>query len=108
MTPMPDLPLARMASSAGIARMSSSCFMHRSRFALGRSILLMTGMILSLLRHGQVGVGDRLRLDTLGRVDQQHGPLARREGARDLVREVHVAGRVHEVQLCSSGRPWPS
>jgi hypothetical protein len=44
--PMPDLPLARMASSAGIMRMSSSCCVQRSRLAEGRSILLMTGIIL--------------------------------------------------------------
>ncbi len=45
--PIPDLPLARIASSAGIVRMSSSCFMHISRLALGKSILLITGMTLS-------------------------------------------------------------
>ena len=45
--PIPALPLARIASSAGIVRMSSSCFRQSSRLALGRSILLMTGMTLS-------------------------------------------------------------
>ena len=45
--PMPDLPLARMASSAGIERMSSSWRVQSSRLALGRSIVLMTWMTLS-------------------------------------------------------------
>ena len=45
--PMPDLPLARIASSAGMVRMSSSCRRQSSRFALGKSILLITGMTLS-------------------------------------------------------------
>jgi hypothetical protein len=41
--PMPFFALARMASSAGMERTSSSCFCTVSMSALGRSILLMTG-----------------------------------------------------------------
>ena len=47
---------------------------------------------------GEVEVREGLGLDPLGRVDEQHGALARREGARDLVGEVDVARRVDEVQ----------
>ena len=47
---------------------------------------------------GKVGVGDRLGLDPLGGIDQQQGPLAGRQAARDLVGEVHVPGRVDEVE----------
>jgi hypothetical protein len=47
----------------------------------------------------QVGVGDRLSLHPLGGVDHEQGPLAGGEGPGDLVREVHVAGRVDEVEL---------
>ena len=43
-------------------------------------------------------VGDRLRLDALRGVDEQHRRLARGHGAGDLVGEVDVAGRVEEVQ----------
>ncbi len=46
-----------------------------------------------------VGVGDRLGLDALGRVDEQDRPLAGGEAPRDLVVEVDVAGRVDQVQL---------
>ena len=46
-----------------------------------------------------VGVGDRLRLHPLGRVDDEDRALAGGEAARDLVREVHVAGRVDQVQV---------
>ena len=46
----------------------------------------------------EVGVRERLRLDPLRRVHDEDGALAGREGARDLVREVHVPGRVDEVQ----------
>ena len=47
----------------------------------------------------EVGVGDGLRLDPLGRVDDQQRPLAGGEAARDLVGEVDVAGRVDQVQV---------
>ena len=97
--PMPDFPLARIASSAGIVRMSSSCRVQSSRFALGRSILLMTGMTLSFCANARWALRHGLRLDALPRVDQEHGALAGRQRAGDFVGEVHVAGRVHEVQL---------
>src|SRR5207302_5148237 len=48
---------------------------------------------------GQVEVRQRLRLDPLGRVDQEDRPLTRREAPRHLVGEVDVPGRVDQVQL---------
>ena len=52
----------------------------------------------------ELGVGERLRLDALRRVDHQHRALAGRERARDLVGEVDVAGRVDQVQHVVAGR----
>ena len=49
--------------------------------------------------HGEVGVGDGLRLDALRGVDHEHRALARRERAGDLVGEVDVTRRVDEVEL---------
>ncbi len=46
-----------------------------------------------------VHVRERLRLDALGRVDDQDRALAGGERAGDLVGEVHVTGGVDEVQL---------
>jgi hypothetical protein len=43
-------------------------------------------------------VGERLGLDSLGRVDDEDGALARLEAVTDLVGEVDVPGRVDEVQ----------
>ena len=48
---------------------------------------------------GEVGVRERLGLDALARVDDEQRALARGEAAAHLVGEVHVAGRVDEVQL---------
>jgi hypothetical protein len=47
---------------------------------------------------GLVDIGERLRLDPLGGVDDQQGALDGLHGAGDLVGEVHVAGGVDEVQ----------
>ena len=49
--------------------------------------------------HRQIGIGDGLCLDALGRVDQEDRPLAGRQAAGNLVVEVDVAGRVDQVEL---------
>ena len=46
----------------------------------------------------QIQVGQRLRLDALGRVDQQHRALAGLQRPGHLVGEVDVAGGVDQVQ----------
>ena len=61
----------------------------------------------------EVGVGQRLRLDTLRRIHEQQRTFARGERAGDLVREIDVAGRVDQVERrtdrrfgpCSAGGP---
>jgi len=47
---------------------------------------------------GEVGVGERLRLDPLGGVDDEQRPFAGGERAGDLVAEVDVAGGVDQVE----------
>ncbi len=44
-------------------------------------------------------VRQRLRLNPLGRVDHENRAFARGEGSRHLVGEVHVTGRVDEIEL---------
>ena len=53
---------------------------------------------LEVVLDRQVGVGERLRLDALRGVDQQQRALAGGERPRHLVAEVHVAGRVDQVE----------
>ena len=48
--------------------------------------------------HCKVGVGERLRLDALRRVHDEHRALARGERAGDLIVEVDVAGGVDQVE----------
>ena len=43
-------------------------------------------------------VGDGLRLDALGRIDDEKRAFAGRETARDLVGKIHVAGRIEQVK----------
>jgi hypothetical protein len=45
-----------------------------------------------------VDVGQSLRLDPLGGVDHEQRALARGEASADLVGEVDMAGRVHQVE----------
>ena len=45
-----------------------------------------------------IDVGERLRLDALAGVDHQQRALAGGQRARDLIGEVDVAGRVHQVE----------
>ena len=80
-----------MTSSISLATFSGS--------ALGRSILLMTGMMREVVLQRQVDVGQRLRLDALRRVHDQDRALAGGQAARDLVGEVHVPRRVDQVEL---------
>ena len=72
--------------------------MTRSTSAEGRSILLMTGMIVEVVLHGQVEVGERLGLDALGGVDQKQHPFAGGERPGHLVGEIDMARRVDQVQ----------
>ena len=65
----------------------------------GQVDLVQAGDELQARLDRQVGVGQRLGLDALGGVHHQQGSLARGQGARDLVGEVHVPGRVDELQL---------
>ena len=54
---------------------------------------------LELVLDREIGVRERLRLDPLRRVDDEHGPLARLQRARDLVGEVDMTRRIDQVQL---------
>ena len=53
---------------------------------------------LEVVLDREVGVGQRLRLDALRRVDEQQRAFAGGERARDLVAEVDVARRVDQVE----------
>jgi hypothetical protein len=68
------------------------------RAGRGQVDLVEDGDELEVLLDREVGVHDGLRLDALGRVDDQERALARLEGPGDLVAEVHVPRRVDEVE----------
>ena len=59
----------------------------------------MTGMMVEVLLHRQVHVGHGLRLDALRGINDEQRAFARAQAARDLVGEIHVPGRVDQVQL---------
>ncbi len=53
---------------------------------------------LQVVLEGQVQVGQRLCLDALGRIDEQHRALTGRERPTDLVREVDMTRSVDQMQ----------
>jgi hypothetical protein len=59
--------------------------------------LLRAATISLVVLEGLVGVGQRLGLDPLGGVDEQHHALAGGQAAAHLVAEVDVAGGVDQV-----------
>ena len=65
----------------------------------GRSILLITGMMVEVVLHGQVEVGQGLGLHPLGGVHQEQHALAGGQGPGDLVGEIHVARGVDQIEL---------
>ena len=52
-----------------------------------------------IVLEGQVHVGQRLRLDALGRVHHEQGTFACGERARNLVGEIDVSGGVDQIEL---------
>ncbi len=89
--PMPALALARIASSAGIARMSSSWRFTDGDVGVRQVDLVDDRDELEALLLGEVDVGHRLRLDALRGIDDEQRAFARGQRARDFVGEVHVA-----------------
>ena len=98
-TPSPVFAEIRSASEGSVPSRSAISPATVSGSALGQVDLVEHRDELEPGLDRRVGVGDGLRLDALGGVDDQQGALARREAARDLVGEVDVAGRVDQVQV---------
>ena len=69
------------------------------RVGCGEVDLVRDGDDLEPVLDREVGVRERLRLDTLRGVDHEQRALAGLQRARDLVREVDMPGRVDEVEL---------
>jgi hypothetical protein len=106
-TPVPSLALARIAP----APVEADDLLDLPPRLLGlraRQVDLVDDRDdLEVVVDGQVGVGQRLRLDALRGVDQQQRALAGRQRPRDLVAEVHVPGRVDQVEDVRPGRRRP-
>ena len=96
--PMPCLAEARIAPEASMPITCSICSLALLGLGARQVDLVEDGDDLEAGVRGEVGVGERLRLDALARVDDQERPLAGGERSRDLVGEVHVAGGVDEVE----------
>ena len=98
-TPSPVLAEIRSASPGSPPSRSAISAGDPLRLGAGQVDLVDHRDQLQPVLDRQVGVGDGLRLDPLGGVDDQQRALAGGEAARDLVGEVDVAGRVDQVQV---------
>ncbi len=96
--PIPCLAEVRTAWSAGMPTTCSICSRAALRLGRGQVDLVDHRHDRQVVVHREIGVGECLRLDALGRVHDEDRPLAGRERARHLVGEVHVPGRVDQVQ----------
>ena len=55
----------------------------------------------------EIGIGQRLRLYALRRVHDQKRAFARLQAARNFVAEIHMAGRIDQVELVDPCHLWP-
>ena len=96
--PMPVLAEVRTASYGGEADDLLDLLPHALEVGGGQVDLVDHRHDLMVVLDRLVDVGERLRLDPLRRVDHQQRALAGGEAAADLIGEVDVARRVHQVE----------
>ena len=96
-TPVPCLALARIAPAAVEADDVLDLAARLFGLGAGQIDLVDDRNDLEVVLDRQIGVGQRLRLDALRRVDQQQRAFARGQRPRDLVGKVDVA------RACRSG-----
>jgi len=72
------------------------CLGNPFHVGCGKIDLFVTGMILPGYFHGQVKIGDRLGLHTLGSVDQKETPprCPVAEAWENFIRKMDMAGRI--------------
>ena len=97
-TPSPVLALTRRTSLGSQPMIPASSAAYRSGWAAWQVDLVQHRDDLEVGVQRQVQVGQRLRLDALGGVDEKHGALAGGQAAGNLVTEVDVARGVDEVE----------
>ncbi len=97
--PVPSFAEAKRISSAAKAEGVDELLRDALGLGAGEVDLVDHGDELQVGVERQVDVGEGLRLDALGGVDDEQGAFAGGEGARDLVAEVDVAGGIDEVEL---------
>ena len=59
----------------------------------------MTGMMVRILFHGRVKVGQGLGFHSLGSVHQQQNPFARSQGPGYFIGKIHMARGIDQVEL---------
>ena len=102
---MPSFAEAWIAVSGSRPRSSSICTMTLSTSADGRSILLMTGMIVQIVLHGKIEIRQGLGFDALAGIDEQQSALTGFQRPGDFIGEIYMTGRVDEVEMIGHAIP---
>ena len=96
--PIPIFALAWIASSAGIARMSSNCRCTDGNIGVRQIDLVDHRNDREALFVREMHVRHRLRFHALRRIDDQQRALARRQTARNFVGKIDVPRRIEQIQ----------
>ena len=96
----PHARLARCTDNllALAAQQFDDFVLHLVGHGTGHVAFVDDGDNLQVVLDGHIEIGDSLRLYALRSVDNEQRPLAGGNGARHLVREVHVPRRVNQIQ----------
>ena len=111
--PMPIFALASIASSAGMARISSSCRCTDGNVGIRQIDLVDDRNNGETLFVREMNVRHRLRFHALRRIDDQQRAFARSEAARNFVGKIDVPRRIEQIQpigltrlcLCNASPP---
>ena len=96
--PIPIFALASIASSAGMARISSSCLCTAGNVGVRQIDLVDHRDDGEPLFVREMHIRDRLRLDALRGVDDEQRAFAGRERARNFIREIDVPRRIEQIE----------
>ena len=95
----PALGADEQGVPAGIARTLSICSLTKFGLRGGQIDFVDDRDNRQIISRGEKGIRDGLRFDALAGIDNEQRAFARGKRARNFVGEIHVAGRVDQIQL---------
>ncbi len=72
--------------------------LHPLRLCAGQIYLIDYRKYIQVMIQGQINIGQRLRLDSLGSIHHQDGPVTGSQTAAHFIVKIHMAGRINQVK----------